>query len=215
MKILAIDTSTGFAGVGLSIGDQESSEAWYSKHNHGREVMPAAMRLLAAAGCAPSELDAVAVALGPGGFSAVRVGVATAKGLVAPNQKRILGVPTHRIQFESHDPADTRKPVSLIPIGRHQQSYAVFATDGAIIDEGICETEGIDERFPTSEYALFGEGALMLTDDLSVTQEIIPRPPTHLLSIARRMYDLNVDADAPVEPIYARPPTITPPRARR
>ena len=97
MKVLGIDTSTGFAGVGLSVEGEISTATWWSRHNHGREVMPAAMRMLDAAGIGACDLDAVAVALGPGGFSAVRVGIATGQGLVTPTDALLVGIPTHLI----------------------------------------------------------------------------------------------------------------------
>ena len=102
MIILGIDTSTSFAGVGLSVDGVVTTESWYSRHNHGREVMPAVLRLLDAAAIKADDIDAVAVGLGPGGFSAVRVGIATANGLVAPRQTRQLGIPTHLTQAYPH-----------------------------------------------------------------------------------------------------------------
>ena len=82
--LLSIDTSTRYAGVALSDDERVvSCRLWYSRVNHTAELMPAVAQTLQHYGIAAHELEAVAVALGPGGFSSLRVGLSVAKGLVA------------------------------------------------------------------------------------------------------------------------------------
>ena len=83
--LLAIDTSTAYAGVLLwDDGRPVYSLTWRSAYNHTSLLMPAVRHSLQQLGISARELEAVAVALGPGGFSALRVGISAAKGLALP-----------------------------------------------------------------------------------------------------------------------------------
>ena len=83
MILAVIDTSTRFAGVGvMNDAGTRVTRAWRSDQNHGRELMPALVESLAELSLDPTDIPHVAVALGPGGFSAVRVGISAALGLV-------------------------------------------------------------------------------------------------------------------------------------
>ena len=211
MNILGIDTSTGFAGVGLSVDGEISTSTWWSLHNHGREVMPAVMRLLDGAGIEASDLDAVAVALGPGGFSAVRVGIATGQGLVAPTGKLLIGVSTHLIQSFAHRDQTDKRIVSLIPIGRKQVSYGAYASPLKAVDEpvdiGICEIVEVDDRFDDGETILCGEGAVETVPEDGDSRPV--RDPHDLLAIALARIESGHGVGEAVEPVYSRPPTIT------
>ena len=80
--LLAIDTSTRHAGVALAQDGQViSSRSWCSLANHTAELMPAVAEILDGQRLAAGDLTGIAVALGPGGFSALRVGISAAKGL--------------------------------------------------------------------------------------------------------------------------------------
>ena len=79
---LQIDTSTRYACVGLSREGRSLVEvAWRSERNHSVELAPAINRALDHAGAGIGDLTAVFVASGPGGFSALRVGMSTAKAI--------------------------------------------------------------------------------------------------------------------------------------
>lgn len=213
MKILGIDTSTAFAGVGLYVDGDVLTRSWQSRHNHGREVMPAVTEMLEIAGLKASELDAVAAALGPGGFSAVRVGIATAQGLVAPTKGKLIGVPTHLLQAYARRNESRKHVVSLIPVGRKQLSYSEFAppisASSKTVEVGICEESDIASRFDEDRHVLCGEGA----EAVSLSDKSIVRPPEHLLNIALERLERGEASDGYLEPIYSRPPTITAPKS--
>lgn len=80
MKILAIDTSNQVMGVGVSDGDQVLGEITTNmKKNHSVRLMPAIETMLTEVGIGAAELDAIAVAHGPGSYTGVRIGVTVAK----------------------------------------------------------------------------------------------------------------------------------------
>ena len=80
--LLALDTSTRYAGVALANEDRVvASHAWHSTYNHTAELMPAVVKILEHGGLTAADLDGVAGALGPGGVSALRGGISAAMGL--------------------------------------------------------------------------------------------------------------------------------------
>ena len=88
---LAIDTSTRHATVGLSReGNTIAELAWRSERNHSVELVPAIQRILAHARTDIRELSAVYLAVGPGGFSALRVGMSTAIALATAREIQAL-----------------------------------------------------------------------------------------------------------------------------
>ena len=82
-KVLAIETATDHASVALAIDEQLLIREGGEAQRHTEQVAPAISDLLAEAGLAPSDLDLVAVDHGPGLFTGLRVGLATAVSLAA------------------------------------------------------------------------------------------------------------------------------------
>ncbi len=95
MTLLALDTSTRTVGIALYNGVQVLSESiWVSQDHQTVELAPAIENLLIKAGTNVSELGALGVALGPGSFTGLRIGLALAKGLALAQNIPIVGVPT-------------------------------------------------------------------------------------------------------------------------
>ena len=93
--LLAIDTSSRMVGIALYDGIQVLSEyLWSSPDYHTVELAPAVADMLTKCGVKPGELSALAVALGPGSFTGIRVGLALAKGLAFVHHIPLIGVPT-------------------------------------------------------------------------------------------------------------------------
>ena len=95
MRILALETATLAGGAALLDGDVVIAE---SRANialtHAERVMVAVDRLLRDTAWAVRDLDGIAVSVGPGSFTGLRVGLATAKGLAFSHSLRIAAVPT-------------------------------------------------------------------------------------------------------------------------
>jgi len=93
MRLLALDTST-FVGTVAVTQDGELLAEWSAsvRATHGETLLPHVSRVLELSGVALGELDCIAVGIGPGSFTGVRIGVATAKGLALALQKPIVGI---------------------------------------------------------------------------------------------------------------------------
>jgi tRNA threonylcarbamoyladenosine biosynthesis protein TsaB len=93
--LLAIDTSTAQLGLALYDGATVAAEqTWTSRQRHTVELAPALSGLLNRVGFSMSDLSAVGVAIGPGSFTSLRVGLAFVKGLALARRLPLIGVPT-------------------------------------------------------------------------------------------------------------------------
>jgi tRNA threonylcarbamoyladenosine biosynthesis protein TsaB len=103
--MLALDTSTRTVGLALYDGVQALSEtAWTSNDYHTVELAPAIAEALAKTGHQAGDLGAVTVAIGPGSFTGLRVGLALAKGLALSRKIPIIGIPTLDFLAAAHQP---------------------------------------------------------------------------------------------------------------
>lgn len=116
--LLAVDTSTAQIGLGLFDGVQVVAEStWYSHQHHTVELAPALADLLRRASCSMRDVQAIGVALGPGSFTALRVGLAFVKGLALAKKVAVVGVPTLQI-VAAGQPAAKLPLVAVLQAGR-------------------------------------------------------------------------------------------------
>ncbi len=93
--LLAIDTSTRTVGVALFDGDQIWNETtWTSQDYHTVELAPGIRDILQKSGVEISDVEVIAVALGPGSFTGLRIGLALAKGIALARHIPLIGIPT-------------------------------------------------------------------------------------------------------------------------
>jgi tRNA threonylcarbamoyladenosine biosynthesis protein TsaB len=94
-KLLIIDTALEAAIVALSEDGKIIAELTNKEtHSHASFIQEAIAKLLEGQQMAISELDAIAVTLGPGSYTGLRVGLATAKGIAYTLQKPLIGLST-------------------------------------------------------------------------------------------------------------------------
>jgi tRNA threonylcarbamoyladenosine biosynthesis protein TsaB len=95
MKILAIDTSTPVGSVALAEGALlKAQDILNISATHNQRLLPGIDRILKNTGWTLGDLDALAVSLGPGSFTGLRIGMSVAKGLAWATGKPLAGVPT-------------------------------------------------------------------------------------------------------------------------
>jgi len=116
--ILAIDTSTRFMSIALHDGARLHFEStWHSANNHTIELAPAIMRAFDQANSQATDLQAVAIAQGPGSFTGLRIGMGVAKGLALANGIPLVAVPTLAI-VAAGVPLTTGLLVAVLQAGR-------------------------------------------------------------------------------------------------
>ena len=96
--LLALDTSTPQIGIALYDGARVLAEhLWVSKARHTVELAPAVAQMLQQTGTDISKVAAIGVAIGPGSFTSLRVGLAFAKGLAMSRALPLVGIPSLEI----------------------------------------------------------------------------------------------------------------------
>ncbi len=94
--LLALETSTrrGSAALMASAGAEPVQLELSADSAHARDLLPAVAALVQRAGLAPSQVAAIAVGLGPGSYTGLRVGVCAARALASALGARLLGLPS-------------------------------------------------------------------------------------------------------------------------
>jgi tRNA threonylcarbamoyladenosine biosynthesis protein TsaB len=95
MKVLGIDTSTNCGSLGIIDDDAVVAEyALLRDETHSTRLVPAIQDLLKGARLDLDEIEGMAVSLGPGSFTGLRVGLSAVKGLALAAERPVVGVPT-------------------------------------------------------------------------------------------------------------------------
>lgn len=95
MRVLAIETATTVcAAAVVSEGEILSEAALDEKYVHAEKLMTQVNAVLDGSGCSLHQIDGIAVSIGPGSFTGLRIGLSVAKGLWFASGKRIVPVPT-------------------------------------------------------------------------------------------------------------------------
>jgi len=95
MRILALDTATSACTVAVVEDDAPLAELTLQvPRAHSTRLMPLVAQAVAESGLAKTDLDALAVGVGPGSFTGLRIGLSTVKGLAFALGKPCVGVPT-------------------------------------------------------------------------------------------------------------------------
>ncbi len=95
MSFLAVETAYDVCGVALvSNAGLEALEEQVSPRRHNEILAPMVQRLLAKAGCQISDLDGIALSIGPGSYTGLRVGMSYIKGLAFAHDLPVIPVPT-------------------------------------------------------------------------------------------------------------------------
>ena len=126
MTELSIDTASSLASVALSRGGEVVAEStWRCQRNHSVELLPAIERLLANVSESPGDLTAVFVSVGPGMYTGLRVGVATAQGLARASNIPLVGV--GRLELDAYPHASFAGDVVAVHrAGRGDLGWATY-----------------------------------------------------------------------------------------
>jgi tRNA threonylcarbamoyladenosine biosynthesis protein TsaB len=209
---IAIDTSTRYASVAVSEeGRVRVQLSWRSEQNHSVEFVPALRQVMAQAEVTPSHLAAIFVAQGPGGFSALRVGISTAKTMAMAGDVPLVAVGTLDVEAEPY--LGLGHPVcAAIPAGRKLLYAASYAPDGAAVEVDYQVLSPDEIAAGAKRDVLFcGEAAPSLAELLEGKGALVamPQPPTRnpavLTKLGYQKLQAGETADpASLQPIYMR-----------
>ena len=163
MKVLGIETATRVCGVGL-VGD-EGLLADYrivGKTIHAEHLPHAVETVLKDAGVPAESLDCIAVSIGPGSFTGLRIGLGVAKGLAFGLEKPLVAVPT--LDGIVSQVPESAEFACVLLIARKEEVYRGFYRWSKNSWELVGEYETLSETqicdgLPTQDILFLGEGA--------------------------------------------------------
>ena len=133
-RLLVVDTSTLTGALALLDGERVVAESRVNVAvTHGERLLAAVDQLLVAGGWAIGDVDALVVAIGPGSFTGLRIGVSTVKGLAFASGVPVVGVPT--LDALAWTLPFARYPVCAVLDARKGEVYAaLYRTDSGRLE---------------------------------------------------------------------------------
>lgn len=220
MRVLAIDTSADVGVVAVTEDGRTLVEhAARVGSRHGETLLATIEQALATAGVGIADLGLIAVGLGPGSFTGVRIGVATAKGLALARRTPLVGVRTTRALARGAFGAiripvvDAHKGEVFVAIYEEREGGLACAMDeahGTPEQMGGLVRERIGDRSPTlvgSGLAVHGPAfldALGAPHVLAPRALEVPRGALIALEAEEALAARGPDDLAALEPLYVR-----------
>ena len=212
--LLAIDSSSEQASVALFDGARVAEVTWLAGRDQTATLLGEVDRLLSLLHVGAAGVSAVAVAVGPGMFNGLRVGMSVAKGFVLGLDVPLIGIST--LDVAAHPFADLELPVlAVVAAGRGRLVWAEYRPDQGGLRQSVPPRNGtIDELAAHAR----GLGACLVTGELSPDQEKVVRtlpgvhipPPSGRLRRASALAELawdrfrhgDLDDAVELEPVY-------------
>jgi tRNA threonylcarbamoyladenosine biosynthesis protein TsaB len=201
MKVLAIDTASPDASVAFFSSGRIFEEALPAERRASEELLPVLRRVLESAGAVLDDCDRLAVCAGPGSFTGVRVGLATAWGL-----SRAAGIPLETVSTlealaETLRGDDTRV-LAALDAGRGDLVCAAYGLGGP-----RAEPLGEPERVPLERARQLAAGAAVaaLPNDLLGASNPAPGRPRPAAALARAVAAAPGRDASSLAAIYSRP----------
>lgn len=220
MTIVGFDTSTAATSACVLRSDGEAFESipepgrLLESPAHARELLPAVEELMASAGVGWGDVHAVAVGVGPGGFTGLRIGVATARALASA-----AAIPVHAVSSLAALAAavDELLALPLIDARRGEVFGALYEAGIAVVESFAARPEDLPERAgrPLAAALAVGDGSLRFREVLEAAGVRVA-PDGSGLHVVRALHVCRLAAGVPAErpeavlPTYIRDPDAQP-----
>ena len=224
-KILNIETSTTVCSVSISEnGTCKCFRENFNGNNHSELIGVFTQEVLAEAGLKPQDLDAVALSIGPGSYTGLRIGTSFAKGLCYGTDIPLITIPTLKIIAQNaKEKYNIEDDALLCPMidARRMEVYCcvydsklneVHATEPQIIDEN-----SFADILKDKKVYFFGNGAAKckqyITSENAIFLEEVYQLATSMIALSEEAYTNNYFADvAYFEPFYLKAAHVTVPK---
>ncbi len=218
MKVLGIDTAIGACSVAVWEKTVKASNQKIMSRGHVEELLPMVNRTLQKSGFAFSQLDLVAVTIGPGSFTGLRTGLAAAKGIGLALNIPVHGVTTlEAIAFAAkRDRVLHRKFPIVVVLETNREELFFQQFDGNAIGQFEAKA-GLESfivgKLPRGSFCLCGDAARRVVAALPPPER---EQAIHLTAIKRPKAEdvAEIAAGRFEKPIRAAPLYIHPPSAK-
>lgn len=207
---LGIETTTSTGGVAvMKDGLLLAEECFPVRATHSEKVLPGVARLLKQAEVIPEEIGGIAVSAGPGSYTGLRIGIATAQGLSAGWGIGAVSVETLRV-LASSVAADC--PVLSCITARREEVYAAVYENssfgaGEIVPPGVYTASSIEKRIDEfDKIAAVGSGrnVLSFSDKVIETDPLWDTPRPSIVALLGSLQVEQSGFDEPPAPVYLR-----------
>jgi tRNA threonylcarbamoyladenosine biosynthesis protein TsaB len=214
--LLAVDTSTAQVGLALYDGTQVIGEmTWTTRQHHTTELAPALSGLLHRSGVSMDMVSALGVAIGPGSFTSLRVGLSLVKGIALARRLPVIGIKTLDIIAAAQPTGkQASRLVTVVRAGRARIALGWYKNQknewqadgeirGATVDELADEIE--NPTYVAGEFTSEERGRLARkrVNVLLASPVRCVRRPSILAELAwARWQENQVDDAAALAPIY-------------
>ncbi|GIW44797.1 MAG: tRNA (adenosine(37)-N6)-threonylcarbamoyltransferase complex dimerization subunit type 1 TsaB [Candidatus Binatia bacterium] len=219
MRILAVETSTWLASVALTEGERVlASWEQMTRGQHAAVLLPAVQKVLAEGGMELDRVGAIAVSVGPGSFTGLRVGLSVAKGLAYALKLPVIGIPSLRVAAEAA-PGHHECVAALLDARKGEVYAALFQRVGETLDPvGPSQLLAVDdlENCLPRRCAIVGDAVesygTVFRTRFGPERVVLPfpeyAPRAHIVGrlAAREVECHGVPSSWPDEPQYLRPP---------
>ncbi len=212
--LLAVDTSTAQIGLALFDGTQVIAESsWISRQHHTVELAPALANMLKHTEVKMDEIQALGVAIGPGSFTALRVGLAFVKGLALSRRLPIVGIQTLDV-LAAAQPVSKMPLAAVLQAGRGRIALAWYkALKNEWKSEGAAQVTTVDALADSIDKPTLVAGELTAEERQRLARKkvnvvlaspaLCVRRPSILAELAwARWQNGKADEPASLAPIY-------------
>lgn len=174
MLLLAIESSGLVASVAIMSEDKLIGEYTTNfKKTHSQTLLPMLDEVVRMTGISLDDVDAIAVSGGPGSFTGLRIGAATAKGLGLALDKPLIHVPT--VDALAYNLFGTNQVICPIMDARRQQVYTGLYTFEGDAFKVLCQQKAVGIEEIVQEINGMGSPVIFLGDGVAVYRDIIEK----------------------------------------
>ena len=217
MRVLAIDTALGACAAAVldaQRGAIVASESIAMARGHAEAIMPVIARVMDAARYEFGDLNRIAVTVGPGSFTGLRVGISAARGIALAAGKPAIGLSTLSALAAPHVAMRSESTIIAAVDARNEQVYfQLFAPNGVtIVTPRLDRVRAAVRAVPVGPTVITGSGAALLA-----AQWPAGSPPPFVevnaapdIGWIARLGAAAQDEGAPPKPLYLRSPDARP-----